>query len=280
MELQIVISSLALAFVFMWVQSLYWAMPMRVWITSALIIGLTTATAMILIMGWAPGLGIIALIVIEGVLVVVTAVAALMIFFFRDPERIPPDEDDVILSPADGKVIYVRRIEPDSHFVSIKAGTKYPLDELIQTEWPYRSGLLIGIEMNVLDVHVNRAPIAGRVALSRMIKGGFPGLGKPNAEVRSQRAAILIKGGDVLVGVVLIASRFVRGIVPYVKEGQEVALGERIGMIRFGSQVDLAIPDSVACAVAVEPGQPVKAGQTILARYQPEQKQESPKGSS
>jgi phosphatidylserine decarboxylase len=105
-------------------------------------------------------------------------------------------------------------------------------------------------------------------------------LGKPNAEVRSQRAAILIKGGDVLVGVVLIASRFVRGIVPYVKEGQEVALGERIGMIRFGSQVDLAIPDSVACAVAVEPGQPVKAGQTVLARYQPGRKQESPKGSS
>jgi phosphatidylserine decarboxylase len=212
--------------------------------------------------------------------VVVTAVAALMFFFFRDPERIPPDEDGAILSPADGKVIYVRRIEPGSHFVSIKAGTKYPLEELLQTEWPYRGGLLIGIEMNVLDVHVNRAPIAGRVTLARMIKGGFPGLGKPNAEVRSQRAAILIKGGDVLVGVVLIASRFVRGIVPYVKESQEVALGERIGMIRFGSQVDLAIPDSVACVVAVEPGQSVKAGQTILARYQPGRKQESPKGSS
>lgn len=280
MELQIAVSSLALAFVFMWVQSLYWMMPMRVWVTSALIIGLTTSTAMILIAGWAPGLGAFARIVIEGVLVVVTAVAALMIYFFRDPERIPPDEDGAILSPADGKVIYVRRIEAGSHFVSIKAGTKYPLEELIQTEWPYRGGLLIGIEMSVLDVHVNRAPIAGRVTFTRTIKDGFPGLGKQNAEIRSQRAAILIKGGDVLVGVVLIASRFVRGIVSYVKEGQEVAIGERIGMIRFGSQVDLAIPDSVACAVAVEPGQTVIAGQTILARYQQDHGQESLKGSS
>ncbi len=267
MEIQIVVSSLALAFVFMWIQSLYWAMPMRVWLSSALIIGLAAATATILIAGWAPGLGLFTRILVEGALVVVFAVAALMLFFFRDPERIPPEGEGLILSPADGKVIYVRKIEPGSHFVSIKAGTKYPLEELIQNPWPAQGGHLIGIEMNVMDVHVNRAPIAGRITLCKKIKGGFPGLGKPNAEVRSQRAAILIGSGNVLVGVVLIASRFVRGIVSYVKEGQEVAIGERIGMIRFGSQVDLAIPDSVAYTIVVGPGQLVRAGETVLVRY-------------
>lgn len=280
MELQIVVSSLALAFVFMWIQSLYWAMPMRVWVTSALVIGLTTATAMALIVGWAPGLAALARLVIEGVLVAITSVAALMLFFFRDPERIPPEEDGVILSPADGRVIYVKKVEPGSHFVTIKAGTKYPLEELLQNPWPSQGGHLIGIEMNVLDVHVNRAPVAGRVILCKAIKGGYPGLGKPNAEVRSQRAVTLIDDGKISVAVVQIASRFVRGIVSYVKEGQEVALGERIGMIRFGSQVDLAIPDSVAYAVAVEPGQAVKAGQTVLARFGQGLRQESLKGRS
>ena len=280
MELQIVISSLALAFVFMWIQSLYWAMPMRVWVTSALIIGLTTATAMILITGWAPGLGMVLRIVIEGVLVVVTAIAALMLFFFRDPERIPPEEDGVILAAADGQVLYVKKVEPGSHFVSIKAGTKYPLEELIQSPWPAQGGHLIGIEMNVMDVHVNRAPIAGRIILSKKIKGGFPGLGKQNAEVRSQRAVTLIGAGNLTVAVVQIASRFVRGIVSYVNEGQEVAIGERIGMIRFGSQVDVAIPDAVDYAIVVEPGQVVKAGQTVLARYGQGLRQEPLKGRS
>jgi phosphatidylserine decarboxylase len=267
MDLQIVVSSVALAFVFMWVQSLYWAMPSRVWVTSALIIGLTTATVMSLIVSWAPGLGMIFLLLIECGLIVAIAGAALMLYFFRDPERVPPEEDGVILSPADGKVIYVKKVEGESHFVSIKAGTRYPLEELIQTQWPSRGGHLIGIEMNVLDVHVNRAPIAGRIALCKKIKGGFPGLGKQNAEIRSQRAVIVIDSGNVMVGVVQIASRFVRGIVSYVKEGQEVAMGERIGMIRFGSQVDLAIPDSVDYEIAVEPEQVVRAGLTVLARY-------------
>ena len=88
-----------------------------------------------------------------------------------------------------------------------------------------------------------------------------------NAEVRSQRAATVIEDGDLSVGVVQIASRFVRGIVSYVKEEQQVEIGQRIGMIRFGSQVDLAIPDVVDCQIAVKPGQVVKAGFTVLARY-------------
>ena len=161
----------------------------------------------------------------------------------------------------------MKEVENENHFVSIKAGTRYSLEELFQAQWPFRKGYLIGIEMNVLDVHVNRAPIGGRVVLRKSIKGGFPGLGKPNAEVRSQRGATIIDDGKILVGVVQIASRFVRGIVSYVKEGQQVQIGQRIGMIRFGSQVDLAIPDLVDCQIAVKPGQVVRAGLTVMARY-------------
>ena len=267
MDLQIVIFSIVLAFIFMWVQSLYWEIGYRVWVTAALIIGLSTAAVVNWITSWAPGIGLFPQILIEGGVIVVMAGAALMVYFFRDPERIPLEEDGVIISPADGKVIYVRKVEEENHFVSIKAGTRYSLEELLQTQWPFRGGHLIGIEMNVLDVHVNRAPIGGSVVLCKSIKGGFPGLGKANAEIRSQRAAILIDDGNVLVGVVQIASRFVRGIVSYVKEGQQVAIGQRIGMIRFGSQVDLVIPDSVDYEIVIKPGQVVRAGVTVVAKY-------------
>jgi phosphatidylserine decarboxylase len=267
MELQIVVSSIVLALIFMWVQSLYWEIHQKVWITAAMIIGLTTAAVVSWITSWAPALSLFFQILTECGLIGFMATVALLIWFFRDPERIPPEQTGVILSPADGKIIYVRKVEDENHFVSIKAGTRYSLEELFQAQWPSRGGHLIGIEMNVLDVHVNRAPIGGRVVLRKSIQGGFPGLGKPNAEIRSQRAATIIDDGNILVGVVQIASRFVRGIVSYVKEEQEVAIGERIGMIRFGSQVDLAIPDALNCEIAVKAGQIVRAGFTVLARY-------------
>ena len=267
MNLQIGISSILLALAFLWVQALYWEIRYRVWITAGLIIGLTTAAILNWIVSWAPRLGLVPQILVEGALIGVMAAGALLIWFFRDPERVPPEEDGVILSPADGKVIYVKKVEDENHFVSIKAGTRYSLQELLQAQWPFRGGHLIGIEMNVLDVHVNRAPIGGRVVLRKSIKGSFPGLGKPNAEIRSQRAATIIDDGDIFVGVIQIASRFVRGIVSYVKEGQQVTIGQRIGMIRFGSQVNLAIPDLVHCEIAVNPGQVVRSGLTVVARY-------------
>jgi phosphatidylserine decarboxylase len=267
MDLTILMSSIVLSSTFMWVQSLYWEIRYRVWVSTALIIGVITAATVHWITSWVPGLGLIFQILIECVLITLMAVAAVLTWFFRDPERVPPEKHGVILSPADGKIIYVKEVENESHLVSIKAGTRYSLEELFQTKWPFRGGHLIGIEMNVLDVHVNRAPIEGQVVHSKKIKGGFPGLGKPNAEIRSQRAATIIKNGKMSVGVVQIASRFVRGIVSYVKESQQVTIAQRIGMIRFGSQVDLAIPDSVDYEISVKPGQVVRAGLTVLARY-------------
>ncbi len=267
MDLIILIFSMVLSLAFMCVQSLYWEIRYRVWITTALIIGLITAVTVNLTTSWVPGLGLFSQILIECGLIILISVATVLTWFFRDPERVSPEKDGVILCPADGKIIYVKEVENESHFVSIKAGTRYSLEELFQTKWPFRGGHLIGIEMNVLDVHVNRAPIEGQVVHSKKIKGGFPGLGKPNAEIRSQRGATIIENGKMSVGVVQIASRFVRGIVSYVKESQQVTIGQRIGMIRFGSQVDLAIPDSVDYEIVVKPGQIVRAGLTVIARY-------------
>jgi len=267
MKLQIVISSNVLALLFVWVQSLYWKIRYRVWITSGLVIGISTAAVVSWITSRASNIGLIPQLLVEGALICVLAALALLTWFFRDPKRVPPERDGVILSPADGKVIYLKKVEDESHFVSIKAGTRYSLEELFQTRWPFLGGYLIGIEMNVLDVHVNRAPIDGRVVFLKSIKGGFPGLGKPNAEVRSQRTAVIFGNEKIMIGVVQIASRFVRGIVSYVKENQQVQIGQRFGMIRFGSQVDLAIPDGVDCQITVEPGQTVRAGLTVMGRY-------------
>jgi phosphatidylserine decarboxylase len=270
LELQIVISTLILALILMWVQSLYWEIRYRVWVPAALVIGLVTATLVYIIASWRPNLSLVPLLFIEAGLIAIVAAAVLFLWFFRDPERIPPEKDGVILSPADGKIIYVKKIEEGNHFVSVKAGTRFQLDELLKAPWPFKGGYLIGIEMNVLDVHVNRAPVGGRVVLRQRVAGKFPGLGKPNAEVRSERFTTVIDNGKIQVGVVQIASRFVRRIVSYVREGQPVQPGQRIGMIRFGSQVDLVIPSLGDCQIAVEPGVTVRAGLTVIARYSQE----------
>lgn len=267
MEVRILVSSVVLALFLTWIQSMYWGVKLRVWIPAALLIGLATAAIVDSATVWIPDLALLLLLVIEGVLICALTAALTLVWFFRDPKRVPPERDGVILSPADGRIIYVKRVEDESHFVSVKSGTRFPLDELLQTPWPFKGGHLIGIEMNVMDVHVNRAPIGGKVVLRKRIKGGFPGLGKPNAEVRSERFTTVIENGSLQVGVVQIASRFVRGIVSWVQDGQQVEMSQRIGMIRFGSQVDVAIPNLEDYRIDVAPGQRVWAGLTVIARH-------------
>jgi phosphatidylserine decarboxylase len=265
--LGIYISSIVLAFAIIGVQSIYWKFKYIVWIPCALVIGLATGAIVNIIDSRLPDLSWILLFLLEGIFVCALLAAAVLLWFFRDPQRVPQEKNAVVLSPADGKIIYVKKIEEESHLVSIKAGTRFPLDELMQAPWPFRGGYLIGIEMNVMDVHVNRAPIEGRIVLRKRVEGKFPGLGKPNAEIRSERFTTVIDNGNMQVGVVQIASRFVRRIVSYVKEDQHVQLAQRIGMIRFGSQVDVVIPDLEGCQITVEPGMIVRAGLTVISRY-------------
>jgi phosphatidylserine decarboxylase len=114
-------------------------------------------------------------------------------------------------------------------------------------------------------VHVNRAPIEGRVTLRRHFPGLFGSLKLPEMTFRNERATTVIERGELQIAVVQIASRLVRQIVGYVREGEDVALAQRIGVIRLGSQVDLVLPARADLRVAVEPGQRVRAGETVVA---------------
>jgi len=186
--------------------------------------------------------------------------------FFRDPERIPPGDKNSILSPVDGKVSYVKRIDKGLIPNSEKKGRKFSLDDFIQSDFLLSEGYLIGISQNFLHVHVNRAPIEGKVFLIHHIKGSFISLKKKDAVIRNERALTVIDNGRFKVGVVQIASRLVRQIVLYFEESQEISRGERLGMIRFGSQVDLILPSLPSLGIEVKPGDDVKAGISIVAK--------------
>lgn len=199
-------------------------------------------------------------------LTVAGAVALTAWRFFRDPERTAPAADDVLVSPADGEVIYVREARGGVVPVSTKHGRDYTLEELTKTRLRADDAVVIGISMNLLDVHVNRAPIRGRVLFRRHFKGLFGSLRDPEMILQNERATTVIESGSLQVAVVQIASRLVRQITSYVGEGETVNAGQRIGAIRFGSQVDVVVSAAQAVEVAVKPGMHVRAGETVLAR--------------
>jgi phosphatidylserine decarboxylase len=137
------------------------------------------------------------------------------------------------------------------------------------TDPPPNVAYLIGIDMNILNVHVNRSPIGGKIVLQKYIKGDFLSLRRPESETRNERVTTIIDNGQFKIAVIQIASRLVRRIVSYSKEGDIVAIGQRIGMIAFGSQVDAVIPQLENLKIAVKPGDRVRAGVSILARHGP-----------
>ncbi len=194
-----------------------------------------------------------------------TALAFLSWRFYRDPDRTPPDRDDVVVSPADGEVIYVRRSRNGLLPASSKNGRSYRLEELTKTQLDSEEAVVVGISLSFLDVHVNRAPIGGRVALQRRFPGGFGSLRRPETVFDNERATIVIEREGLQLAVVLIASRLVRRIVCYVREGDRLGLGQRLGMIRFGSQVDVVLPARPGLEVAVAPGERLTAGESIVA---------------
>ena len=118
--------------------------------------------------------------------------------------------------------------------------------------------------MNLMDVHVNRAPIAGRVRLVTRVPGTFGSLRKPEMAASNERVTTVIETGNLQVAMVQIASRLVRRIAVFVSEGEELGLGQRVGAIRFGSQVDLLLPSERHISLAVEVGDRVLAGRTIV----------------
>jgi phosphatidylserine decarboxylase len=200
-------------------------------------------------------------------LILSISVSALLLRFYRDPERIPPEGDNIILSPADGKIIYVKKIEKGEIPFSEKKREKFSLNDFIQSDLFTEGGYLIGISMNYLDVHINRAPIGGKISLLKQIKGLFISLKERKAIIQNERVLTVIDNDKFKVGIVQIASRLVRKIVPYLQEGEEIKKGDRIGAIRFGSQVDLILPKPSSLRIKVSPGAKVKAGLSIIATF-------------
>jgi phosphatidylserine decarboxylase len=201
-------------------------------------------------------------------LTMVAVFAFLAYRFYRDPERRVPDRNGVIVSPADGKVIYVRESRNGMLPVSTKHSHEYQLQELTKTPFYSQEAVVIGIGMNFLDVHVNRAPISGRITFQHHFPGLFGSLRLPEMVFENERTTTIIEGDGLQVAVVQIASRLVRQISSFVREGQEVTLGGRIGVIRFGSQVDLVLPSRPDLKLTVRPGELIKAGQSIIATFE------------
>jgi len=223
------------------------------------------AGAVALAVGGATGLSVALRGLLGAALTVLVAVAVLAYRFYRDPERTPPEGEGLVVSPADGEIVYVKRSRDGQLPVASKHGEQVALEELTHTALHERDAVVVGIAMSFLDVHVNRAPIAGRVVLSRHFPGRFGSLRRPEMVFQNERTTTLIAGRKLEVGVVQIASRLVRQIGSYVSDGDDVTLGQRIGIIRLGSQVDVVIPQRRDLCVLVAEGDRVSAGTSVLA---------------
>lgn len=176
--------------------------------------------------------------------------------FFRDPRRVTPLGDNLVISPADGLVTLIKQMDAPRELV-IDDGTGAP---------GLSSGQVtrISIFMSVFDVHINRAPIGGTVRRVVYIPGRFLNADLDKASEENERQHILIERGDgTRIGFTQIAGLVARRIVPFVKPGDMLAAGQRVGLIRFGSRVDVYLPAGTEPKVLM--GQKVIAGETVLA---------------
>lgn len=245
--------------------ALAWKWQLGLRRTAVAVTALATASAtLVTMLGNALALSGRVRAVLTGASTLAGAFAVLAYRFYRDPERVAPDRDDAIVSPADGTVLYIHHSSNGELPVATKHGRNYTLRELTGTPLQIQSAIVIGIGMSFLDVHVNRAPIAGRIASLRRFPGLFGSLRDPHMIFANERVTTVIENGDFQVAVVQIASRLVRQIASFVNEGQGVSLGQRIGVIRLGSQVDLVLPAVEGLRVTVCPGEHVTAGESIL----------------
>jgi phosphatidylserine decarboxylase len=171
-------------------------------------------------------------------------------YFFRDPDRFTPTREGLVISPADGVVQMIQDAVPPPE---IEMGDQ-PLNR-------------ISIFMNVFDVHVNRTPIAGTISKLAYRPGKFLNASLDKASEFNERQSVrLTTSGDIDIAFVQIAGLVARRIKCDIQEGQEVITGQRFGLIRFGSRVDVYLPKDVPALVAV--GQRAVAGETVIADFQ------------
>lgn len=169
--------------------------------------------------------------------------AAFMAFFFRDPERQSPSDPDVVVAPADGRVTRVRPVA--------EGGGE-------------QSATVVSIFLSPLDVHINRAPIAGEITNVAYTRGKFLMATNENASLVNEQNALTIKGERITVVCKQVAGILARRIVCWKQAGERVALGERFGLIKFSSRTDILLPATVDVVVAE--GARVQGGTTIIGR--------------
>jgi len=191
-----------------------------------LVLGGLVLTLVLWFAGWG-GLGLLALLL-----------SAFVAYFFRDPERDAPRQDEAILAPGDGRVISVRNEGPRQ---------------------------MVSIFLSLFDVHVNRAPISGVVQEVEHRPGRFFSAYKDEASRENERTRIVISGDRGTVTFMQIAGLVARRIVCRLRPGQTVSAGQRVGLIRFGSRIDLLLPPSVEAEVAV--GDRVRGGLSVIGRF-------------
>lgn len=174
------------------------------------------------------------------------SITLFIVFFFRNPDRTTPQDEDAVVSPADGTVIAI--------------------EEGVNSAYRPGASTKVSIFMSVFNVHINRAPITGLVRNVNYHAGSFFVASLDKASEQNERNAILFedeKGR--LVGIVQIAGLIARRIVCYLKPTDKVVKGGRLGLIRFGSRVDVYLPPEVK--VLVSKGEKVKSGETIVGRF-------------
>ncbi|RXF77663.1 phosphatidylserine decarboxylase family protein [Desulfovibrio sp. DS-1] len=181
--------------------------------------------------------------------VVMLAVTWISAHFFRDPERVVPTAKGIAVSPADGKIVKIQET-PDPF-------TGQPR-------------ICVSVFMNLLSVHVNRMPVAAKINAISYYPGKFFNASLDKASQYNERCAYSIESEDGNFVMVQIAGLVAQRIVPRVEEGDELGRGERFGMIKFGSRVDLYLPENYTPAVSI--GQKVFAGQTVIAARQEDKK--------
>jgi phosphatidylserine decarboxylase len=176
------------------------------------------------------------------VALILLALTAFMAFFFRDPKRTAPYEENIVVSPADGRVTRVVPLAPEDP----------------------QSGTVVSIFLSPLDVHINRAPIAGKISEVTYTNGKFLMATKEEASLVNEQNALTIEGARVTVVCKQIAGVLARRIVCWKRKGDHLALGERFGLIKFSSRTDLILPPEVLVEVRV--GMRVRGGTTIIGR--------------
>ena len=169
--------------------------------------------------------------------------AAFMAYFFRDPERTTPLDSSLVVSPADGRVTRVEKVSPNDP----------------------QSPTLVSIFLSPFDVHINRSPIAGEVVNVTYTKGQFVMATKDDASLVNEQNALTIRGDQGAVVCKQIAGILARRIVCWKRAGDHLQMGERFGLIKFGSRTDVILPPEIIVELKV--GDRVKGGLSVVGRF-------------